>query len=195
VAAKGDEVAVKNLLAIGFDSDSAGTAVGNALVAACKYGRLSIVKILIRHDATLVDSRPERLCSAVEAAAPFNEILYWLSVGRHLDQKRVTTSQATATPDVPICHWSGIVQQPVDLNGAGAKRHDKSLKDYLVLLAEWKRDLRGKAAPPPATSDQPRFAVEKPGAALVSTGRMNLREEDIAWTIEFYVVKDEVIRK
>jgi ankyrin repeat protein len=168
LANKGEERAVQNALSLGIDVDFIGCPSGTALMVACEAGHLETVKVLVRHGAKFCQWGLNGF-SAIQAAGPFNEIVEWLLVGRHTDQRRLMDKQQagpdTPSQEMPISHWGGVVQQPLGLVDDMAKRPTEALKDYLGRLAKAKRMMRGNIAPPPATGKWPSFLVEKSGSS------------------------------
>lgn len=144
MAAAGEQEALANIISLGEDPDAIGSPNGTALMAACAYGRLEAVKILVRQGARIDMTHQLRRYSAVESAKSNGQILRWLLVERHLEQKRLANFAATGDCVSSLCPWGGMVQKQVLIEGGLGRKNDESMKAHVIRLASWKKSMRGK---------------------------------------------------
>jgi ankyrin repeat protein len=88
-AAQGNANIVALLVQSGADVDALGGPFGCSLVAACLYGRLEAVKMLVRLGASLLHDRANIARNIGRAASLHKEIIRWLLVDRYTDQKKL----------------------------------------------------------------------------------------------------------
>jgi ankyrin repeat protein len=92
-------VFLETLAAAGALINLEGGPEGTPLMIACTYGRLSVVKALIRMGALECYVKGEKLLSALGAARRHPQVLHWLLVVRHTEQKKVTHVRLGKTDD------------------------------------------------------------------------------------------------
>jgi ankyrin repeat protein len=88
-AAQGNAKIVALLVKSGADVDALGGPFGYPLVAACLYGRLEAVKMLVRLGASLLHDRADIARNFGRAASLHKEIIRWLLVDRYTDQRKL----------------------------------------------------------------------------------------------------------
>lgn len=102
---------------------------GTALMAACAFGRLNSVKMLIRLGAIERYNKGEIVFSAITKARHHPEIIHWLLVGRHTDQQKLTSS--AHEPNANVLYNISPDQESIP----PSKR--KALNLDLVLEEDW----------------------------------------------------------
>jgi ankyrin repeat protein len=114
------------------------------LLAACSYGREDAMKYLTRTGASMFGAKDGKVCSALQAAKPFAQMVQWLLVGRHTEQKKLTAAE-TSRYQSKIYDWSGprtaevIIKDFYELTAGAPSRR---LAEELSRLS---RNLRGRA--------------------------------------------------
>ncbi|KAK4183784.1 ankyrin repeat-containing domain protein [Podospora australis] len=122
----GDLSGTGSLLEAGANIDHHGSKEGSALMIACSYGRLEVVKLLVRKGAAIQYRREGTIYSAVDSARSNPVIVNWLLVGRFTDQTKLNThlSMRTHLPhplfDVPV---SPLLVYLLQVFGYGPRRN------------------------------------------------------------------------
>jgi ankyrin repeat protein len=89
-AAAGHLEKLKLLLGAGATLNLEGGPEGTPLMAACKFGRLDIVRLLVRNGALLGYSKDAKHFSAFAKASSHPKIQRWLLVERFIEQRKIT---------------------------------------------------------------------------------------------------------
>ena len=95
-----DKSVVEQLIKHGALINLEGAREGTPLMAGCTYGRLSVVKALVRLGAILVHSKNGTVLSAVYAARHFPPIVRWLIVERFCEQRLLPTFSPSALAEI-----------------------------------------------------------------------------------------------
>jgi len=131
------------LISTGADLDFQGGTDGwPALYYACKWGRLRCVSYLLRAGAKEFMNRGDVVCTAVQAASSFPNIVRWLLVERYTEQPKVCW-EASESEAKNVSLWSGIVLVEVPIVGLYSPIHGASSLQRIKELSELRRELRG----------------------------------------------------
>ncbi|KAM7191730.1 Ankyrin repeat-containing domain protein [Naviculisporaceae sp. PSN 640] len=159
IAACHDSVTtMENLILIGADIEFEGSIYGTALMAACDHGRLSSAKFLVRRGArltyTLRKSGGENgeiiYRSALQAARKHPQVIEWLLVGRHTEQRKIWEmsqheNDSTVSESCEgAYHWGGPVRAAMILSKLQRKQSWESSIDWLVRLKHMRLFWGGK---------------------------------------------------
>lgn len=118
-AMEGDMAGMRIFVQAGADLEVCDPHQGTALIMACRSGRLTSVKFLVRHGAKLECVVNGRIMTAVHAARGHRDVVDWFLMNQYFDQDKlmdVTLSGDGQTMD--IRHWSGVRQVQIPLRGA-----------------------------------------------------------------------------
>jgi hypothetical protein len=117
-------------------------AYGTPLFTACAFGRFQTVKYLVRAGAKIVSKKGGRPFSAIVAARSFPDIVQWLLVERHMEQRKIEYSNSFE--EQPVCQWSGVQCVKVEAAGLYLRLYLASSLDRAKELAKVQKQLRGE---------------------------------------------------
>jgi len=151
---------MQNMILIGADIEFEGYKGGTALMAACDYGRLDVVKFLVRRGARLLYScdkssqgRPPLHRSAIVAAREHPDVLRWLLVERHTEQLKIMgraengDHAATSEGSDEVRYWSGPTRAGMTLRTSERRQIWESSLEWLAKLRRIRQDLSGRVVP------------------------------------------------
>jgi ankyrin repeat protein len=130
------------LIRAGATIDREGSPGGTALLVACTGGRFSSVRYLIRAGANIFGARNGATVSAIQAAKSFPNIVQWLLVERHIDQRKIGWSSCGAI-DQESFKWSGPISVEVPTLGLYSPMHGASSFEKAVDLSQLRKRLEG----------------------------------------------------
>lgn len=113
------------------------------LLAAYIEEKLSSIVHLVRMGAKVLSTKNRQEFTAVQAAAPFPEIIRWLLVERYYDQAKVCWQSAQSVKQ-EIITWLGPIVVEVPIAGLYSATHGASSLQKAMDLAELRRDLQEK---------------------------------------------------
>ncbi|KAH7355336.1 ankyrin repeat-containing domain protein [Rhexocercosporidium sp. MPI-PUGE-AT-0058] len=133
---------IEMLIEVGGSLDLELEGEGTPLIAACAYGRDTIMKILVRAGANIIGTRSGLRCTALSAAKPFPHMVRWLLVERFTDQGKLGDKEESGC-SLPLQNWSGprvaeVVIKNLYQFTAGAASRTQALE-----LSTLSRSLRG----------------------------------------------------
>ncbi|KAI1413171.1 ankyrin [Hypoxylon sp. FL1857] len=148
-ASQGMLETMENLLTLGASMDFEGCPEGTALMAACRFGRLESVILLVRRGATLSYHGPHGFRTALHESRTPKHILQWLLVTRFTDQGKImdTPDDGSSSGPAFLRPWSGITKAELVLCESLERRPDQSSKQYWIHLMDQKKKWRGKIVP------------------------------------------------
>lgn len=136
-AAAGQLKAVQESIKYGSEIEYCARGYGSALIAACQFNRLNVVKYLVQKGAKFESSINGQPITAIHAAYKFPNIVHWLLVGRYYEQSRLC--YPTSTSDhTPVRPWSGVRALAIPLEGRFAKMNTETRLAYV----RWIHDIR-----------------------------------------------------
>lgn len=91
---------------------------GTPLMGTCKYGRLDVVKFLVRHGALLYYGAAGKLVGAFVAASRYPKIQRWLLVERFTEQRKITTGPSPEVHNVARTPIQGVPADCLNLEEA-----------------------------------------------------------------------------
>ncbi|XXG99331.1 hypothetical protein Hte_005668 [Hypoxylon texense] len=139
--------ALENLLIIGADLDQEFGIHGTALTVSAAEGHLHAVKFLFRKRPRTIPKQNEIITGAIAVALDYEEIVHWLLVARHTDQRKIAYCKPGANEgDVQVQNWSGIQSFPVPLRWDWKRRRDESMMEYAQRRREIVRSFQGTVA-------------------------------------------------
>ncbi|OHF02493.1 hypothetical protein CORC01_02188, partial [Colletotrichum orchidophilum] len=128
----GMNTCLQQLLDHQVDRHKEGCLQGSPLMAACAFGRLEAVKMLVRSGALLSYTNKEGVYrNAFEASMPHRRIQAWLLVGRFQDQTKLCSEPYWKDWHGNHRHWSGFLKAKWKLTGEKKPFRDDSMLDYL----------------------------------------------------------------
>lgn len=139
--------ALDNLLIIGADLEQEFGHHGTALTVSAAKGHLNAVKYLFRKRPRTISKQNETIASAIAVAHDYEEIVQWLLVVRHTDQRKIAYYKSDSQQgDVQLRNWSGIRSFPVALRWDWKRRRDESMMEYAQRRREIVLSLQGTVA-------------------------------------------------
>lgn len=133
---------VEALIAMGAEIDFEGCRYGSALMAACVWGSLNVVRFLVRSGAVMCyvngDGLPR---SAVNLSARHQGVTRWLLVGRHVEQRKLEYQPSQHKPQHSA--WAGPRLFKLALPTNMQRDFGESSWDHVRRLQKWKEGLLG----------------------------------------------------
>ncbi|KAH7143749.1 hypothetical protein EDB81DRAFT_722253 [Dactylonectria macrodidyma] len=185
---RGDVGMLETLLKFGWDFEKEGCEEGSALMLACSVGQLITVKLLVGRGARLsymtTDSHGRKVVkSAFEMARLHRDVLHWLLVGRHQEQKCLEEAD-DGSPDVATKLWSGPRQGAHKLSGFDGhyiKASGNTIYEQLKLLnrvAQIRSQLANQVVPVTLVELLDEGSEEDTGEQV---GKMGMHRTRIFW--------------
>ncbi len=115
---------------------------GTPLLNACAFGRLPMVKYLVRAGAKIISTKAGKPLSAIEAARNFPNIIQWLLVERYTDQPQIGFDLENGNQELRA--WSGLECVEVEIDGLYTPVSYASSFDHAKELANLRRRLQGE---------------------------------------------------
>ena len=142
-AAANDYASAEILLRHGAEIDLEGSPEGSPLMIACSFGRLDMVKFLVRAGAKLeYTNETGDYKNAFVSAQPHTHIIEWFLLGRFQEQSRLRFGPASEAAEVKP--WAGIVPFEFHLPRELQQRWNQPMMDVLYQRQQFKKRMRGK---------------------------------------------------
>ncbi|OTA68801.1 ankyrin, partial [Hypoxylon sp. EC38] len=135
--------ALDNILTIGADIEQECGEHGTALMVSATNGQLDAVKYLVRKGARLSYERNGVARSAFAEALGHEEVLQWLLVARHTDQRKIAYCESDLQKSPKIHNWSGIRSVSIPMKWEWRQRRNETMIDYAHRSQEIMLALRG----------------------------------------------------
>lgn len=133
---------VEALISMGAEIDFEGCRYGSALMAACVWGCLDVVRCLVWSGALLCyvngDGLPR---SAVNLSVRHQSVTKWLLVGRYVEQRKLEHQPLQHKSQHPV--WAGPRLFKLELPAYMHRVSGESSWDHVRRLQNWKEGLRG----------------------------------------------------
>lgn len=133
---------VEALIDMGAEIDFEGCRYGSALMAACVWGCLDVVRCLVRSRAVMCyvngDGRPR---SAVNLSIRHQRVTRWLLVDRHVEQRKLEHQPSQHMSQHPV--WAGPRLFRLALPRIMQRDFGESSWDHVLRLQKWKEGLLG----------------------------------------------------
>lgn len=130
------------LIEMGAEIDFEGCRYGSALMAACFWGCLDVVRFLVRSGAVLCyvngDGVPR---SAVNLSVRYQSVRRWLLVDRHVEQRKLEHQPSQHMSQHPV--WAGPRLFKLALPAYMQRDFGESSWDHVLRLQKWKEGLLG----------------------------------------------------
>ncbi|KAH6983535.1 hypothetical protein BKA56DRAFT_583810 [Ilyonectria sp. MPI-CAGE-AT-0026] len=135
--------AAAQLLDFQADIEHEGSPLGTPLMVAAAFGKLDVVKLLVRRGAKLeyVDKN-ETYRSAFISSLLHTEVTAWLLVGRFQDQQKL--ADCPFWENATVKTWSGTRAAQVELKPYEQLRWGESMLDYCKWILQIRKSLVGQ---------------------------------------------------
>lgn len=145
-AAKSGHIrSVDLLLRLGVDMEREGCEEGTALMAAGAFGRLGVVKILVRVGASIeYTNRVGKHRSLFRAASSHPNVVRWMILEQFMDQPRLHDRHVHIGNAEEVKYWAGIISVEYDLEPRYRRGWGVAWLDYLIWLKDYKTWLQGR---------------------------------------------------
>lgn len=150
VSSRGIVSAIDGFLAIGIDLEHECTEQGTAIIVASTNGRLDAVRYLVRRGAKLDYEKNGQRRNAITAALGHREVLDWLLVRRHTEQRKIayckpdSCSQDTAAGNTELRPQPGRWVIKMTLKWGWGKRRSETMLEYACRRCEIITKMRGE---------------------------------------------------
>ncbi|KAI9150548.1 putative ankyrin-2 ankyrin [Paramyrothecium foliicola] len=156
---------VDELLKIGCDIEyeSHNDGIFTPLMIAASYGRLEVVKLLVRRGARLQYKSGSTWMSAVMAARHFPEVIQWILVSRFSEQGKIEghcDSETDPLKEGMVRPWSGPRLGMYKLFDAAGQGWHESMLQYATRLEKIRRSHRGKVVVYNLQEETPAFHID-----------------------------------